>query len=837
MPRVTLANAGGIVNCFAARGRLFTIGTDVKRLRIVLPAILFLSIAVLSITRVDDPDAWTHLALGRDIVQRGGFPTHEPLSFPSAGSQHYYNPEWLFGVLLYLGYVVSGITGVIVLKTLIVCLAFWILWKDSRDEGDPRTETPRHLLVRLGVLLGAVIVVRHRFVERPDILLMVFLAFTIYALNAYLAAGRRYLFVLPVVQVVWANTHPSAIVGLVPFAAVLGGGAVLRVWQTWRPRAVPTAPSWRQLATVAGTLAAVVAAAALNPYTWDALLLPFRIAADLPWFRQEVFELQRPRLGTSPAPFAIAALLGVTLAVYGLLTRSLPIVAVALVLPFVHLGLTAIRFVFLLAVVAAPILARHLNAIGDRCPGAVASRAWQAGASAAAAVGVVAVALVLLHAGPFADTRKVLGVGTNTRYVPEAALAYLDRQGIEGRVFNSFHWGGYIAWRDFPRRAAIIDGRGNVTPELLEEIHFARVYPHHLDRLHASYGIDVAIVDYPSYSGDRVEDIIGPDADAGLASPAWALVYWDDIALVYLRRGSRHAAVIARDEYRHVQPANGAAGIARVRSDPARAPGVLADLERNVREIGSSTAWLLAGYMAPRPEQAVAAFGLVRDPARLFEAYQGQAAAYLQQKDVQSALAAYEHALSEQAAAPVLYNAALACIQAGDDRRAIKYLERARRIDPMLAPVYPVLVAAYRRLGDESSAQALGPDFLAAATRTRVADHVAAAHRLRRSALKQQADAELEAALRLDPRSAAALTAVGFGRLSENRVEEAARALQAAADADPRLAAPRFYLAQIARARGDIATMRVHLNDFIRLSPRSYEAWRARVELSKLPRT
>jgi cytochrome c-type biogenesis protein CcmH/NrfG len=68
-------------------------------------------------------------------------------------------------------------------------------------------------------------------------------------------------------------------------------------------------------------------------------------------------------------------------------------------------------------------------------------------------------------------------------------------------------------------------------------------------------------------------------------------------------------------------------------------------------------------------------------------------------------------------------------------------------------------------------------------------------------------------------------------------VDEAARALQAAVEADPRLPAPRFYLAQIARARGDIASMREHLKEFIRLSPRSYEAWRARVELSKLPRS
>src|SRR5688572_27164504 len=176
MARVTLANAGGIVNCFAGGGRPFRIVTDLKQLCVVALAVLLFSIVVLSITRIEDPDAWTHLALGRDIVQRGGLPTHETLSFPSAGSQHYYNPEWLFGVFLYLAYAASGIAGVIVLKTLIVALAFWILWRDSRDEGDARPQTPRHLLIRLAVLLGAMVVVRHRFVERPDIMLMVFLA-------------------------------------------------------------------------------------------------------------------------------------------------------------------------------------------------------------------------------------------------------------------------------------------------------------------------------------------------------------------------------------------------------------------------------------------------------------------------------------------------------------------------------------------------------------------------------------------------------------------------------------------------------------------------------------
>ena len=72
---------------------------------------------------------------------------------------------------------------------------------------------------------------------------------------------------------------------------------------------------------------------------------------------------------------------------------------------------------------------------------------------------------------------------------------------MTGRLFNAFHFGGYIAWRDFPKRTAIIDGRGYVPRGLKEEIHFARAYPEHLARLQSAYGFEAAVMDYPLYSG------------------------------------------------------------------------------------------------------------------------------------------------------------------------------------------------------------------------------------------------------------------------------------------------------------------------------------------------
>jgi tetratricopeptide (TPR) repeat protein len=802
-------------------------------LRRLVPLLPVVAAFALALTRIDDPDAFTHLALGRDLVQHRGFPATEPFTFVSP-DHPYYNPEWLFDVVLYLGWLAGGTTGVVLLKAAIVAVAVWILWLDSRAWGEPSTDRAPGLLIRAAVLTAVVLMIRHRFVERPDVALMLFLAFTIYALNAYLAAGRRWIFALPLVEVLWTNTHPSVVVGVIPFMAVLVGGAALRVglplvarWWHWRPAGV-LVPTWRQLGVVAAVLGGVLVATVLNPHGLDPLTLPFRLA-DRPWYRQEIFELQPPRPTLWPGPFVMAALL-----LLSLLTTAtrLPVIPGLLALPFVRLGLSAVRFVYLLELVTAPIVARQVLVLAGHARATLERVAIVALAAVATVVAAAAVVSTLAGAGPLIDDRKTPGFGVDARWVPEGALRYLDARAVEGRLFNAFHFGGYIAWRDFPRRVPIIDGRGQVSPSLLEEIHFARVYPRHLERLHAAYGFEAAVVDYPTYSGDAVEDVLGPDADAALASPDWALVYWDDVALVYLRRGGPHAAIVARDEYRHVKPANGPAGVERALADPARAAAMRAELERNVRETSSSIGWLLLGHATPDPEQAIAAFLRVRDPERRFPAYQAAARAAWRQNDYRRATELYDRALAMEPAAVVLYNAGLVRVDAHDDREAVRYLSRAQRTDPNLAAVYPALIAAYRRLGDEPSARDLGPAFLAAATHARVGEQVAEAQRLLAAGKLDDADARLADALKLDATSAPALALQGYVRLAQGRLDEAERAERSALGSDPKYARAEWALAEVARRRGDEAGARRHREAFARLAPRSYDAWQVREELA-----
>ncbi len=799
----------------------------------LLGALVVASSFALAITKIDDPDAWTHLALGREMVTRGGFPPHEPFSFPS-GAMPYYNTEWLFDVGLYLASLGAGFAGVIVLKAAIVGLAAWILWKDSTlpEAGVPERPPSRlQLVLAAAVVLAVMLASRHRFVERPDVALMVFVAVTIYALNAYLATGRRYLYLLPAVQVVWVNVHPSAIVGAVPFLAVLGSGVFLRVLARGRGTEPPGTPSAAQLRTIALVFVAVLAASLLNPYGLDALTLPLRLATT-PWFTQEIGELQPPRFGERPAPFVMVALVTLTLL---LRIRRLPLAPALLVAPFAYLGLSGVRFIFLLAIVAGPVIARNLGALAAGLPGVVAPRLALGGAAAALVVATGVTGLALAGVPPVADPRKVAGLGADERHVPEGALRYLDRIGERGRLFNVFHFGGYLEWRDFPRRAPIIDGRGYVPPGLLEEIHFARVYPHHLERLRGAYGFEVAVVDYPIYSGAGLEEV-APGADAALTSPDWALVYWDDVALVYLRRSGRLAAVIERDGYRRVKPANGAAFLVRTLAEAGAGPAVDAELRRNVRETGSSLGAMLLGFSrleAGADDEAVDAFHRVGPGSARADALQGLALAAWRRGDRRQAVGYYLKVVDASSDATVLYQLGRLSLELGRDREAIRYLERARRQNPRLALVYPALFEGYRRTGGAAERE---PELAAAhgdAVRAGQAEQRARlARELQRAGRSSEAITELTAALQLDPRNARARSDLGYVYFHLGRLDEAQAEQRRALALDPRLAAAHYALAEIDDQRGDRAAARRPFQDFVRLEPRSYLAWRVRQTLA-----
>ena len=90
------------------------------------------------------------------------------------------------------------------------------------------------------------------------------------------------------------------------------------------------------------------------------------------------------------------------------------------------------------------------------------------------------------------------------------------------------------------------------------------------------------------YREDQIRVAGAPPEDPGRSFSAlhfprtqWALVHWGDAAMVFVRRGGAHDALIARDEYRSAQPEDWRYLIARCQAgDEALLRGILMDLKR-----------------------------------------------------------------------------------------------------------------------------------------------------------------------------------------------------------------------------------------------------------------
>ncbi len=802
-------------------------------IRGIFGGLLLASVFALGIIQVEDTDTWTHLALGRDIIQHRGFPATEQFNFPSL-DKPYFNSEWLFDVVFYLAYFLAGIPGVILLKAAVVTLAFFILFQDSLIPRDRPSHRLLDVVTAIVVLFPILLVVRHRFVERPDIALMTFLAFTIYALNAYVYEGKRYLYLLPALQVLWVNMHPSIVVVMVPFGAFVVGGQLQRVLQRRLGIEMPGTPTKSQLQTLAAVFAGVLVAAFLNPYGIGAFLVPFQLTANL-WLMHEIVELQRPGFGELyGAPFIVTGLLGLG---FLLTLRRLSLISVLLVVPFVYLGLSARRFVFLLAIVGAPILARHARLFVGRLKAEWAYRVSLPAGVFAGAVIVAMTGLFLTRVEPFVDPVKISGFGVNYDTCPEGALRYLDRIDGNGKLFNAFRWGGYIVWRDFPNRIPIIDGRGHVAPNLLEDIQRAQISSASLDRLQKKYEFNVAVVEYPLRTevyGDAV-----PNVDLALTSPDWALVYWDDLSMVYLKRTDAFAEIIGRDEYLHVKPANGIPDLRRKLRDKSLIAPIEAELRRNISETRSSTGYMFLGVLYTdlgAYQKVVEALSYVREfPFRshLPNAYLGLGFAYDRLGRTEQAISYYQKAARLNETSNILYSLGLAFEKSGNDREAIRYLERALDRDRHLALAYPPLIRAYRRLGMTERLQGVEAAYRQALAHGRAEEHFRKGVNLYIEKKLHEALAEFQASLEVNPANPDTLNNLGYIYFDLGQLDKALAEQRRALEINPGHANAHYGLALIYRAQGEHAKAREHLEEYLRLEPRGYWSRKAQEMLRR----
>ena len=530
--------------------------------------------------RTSEWDTFFHLALGRELVRQGGFPAEDPFLYPLAGLPAGAQPGWLGSLAIYASWLLGGDAGPVWLVAGVGAALFVLLLRDALD-GEATFVALGWSVLPVALALA---VYRERASARPEMFGNLLLVTTLVALRRHAAGRSRLLLLFPALAILWSSLHPSLPAGLAAVGIfVLVNAALLAARRAWpRLPAEVDGPHALALPALAGA-AGLLAACLLTPGG----AAPLLDAAEL--LRAAILPAEAGRGGEALALVAAAVdelrplsarqwagpfgwLVALAAASFVLSGRTGNAREALTCAAFVGLAASAQRFAATAALVLAPIAARHLRVALDAVP----RRAGPAvrGALAAAAAGGIAAAG--WHALMLPDV--AFGAGPS-RAFPARAVEYLRAIGFEGKAFNTFHFGGYLAWS--LDRKVFQDGRGGLLPA---DAAAALAGPSAYGRfaaLDARHGFDALVVHYPQFTDAAFAALaaLPPGSDWGADRRVWSLVAFDDGGQVYLRRDGAYAAEAARDEFRWARPAN-----ALALPQWGDRAGLHGDLARSLRE-------------------------------------------------------------------------------------------------------------------------------------------------------------------------------------------------------------------------------------------------------------
>jgi hypothetical protein len=465
--------------------------------------------------RLIDSDFWQHLLVGRVMWERGAIPREHLWSWVTYGRPEVL-PSWLFRWMLWPFWSAAGVEGLFAWRWITTLLAFGFAWAAARRMGARGTS------VLVG-LAWCALVYRARSQVRPETLAAVLLAAELWILERAGRGDRRILWWLAPVACLWTNAHVSYFIAFV----VLGVHALgVRIGPS-RAQAPP-------LARYALVGLAMLGASLLNPFGLQQLWQPFDYALHLsrePLFRG-IGELQPVTTSTGWRHGLWLMVAGwPLLALWHSWRRGLDLVELALCALVTAYALPSQRFLGVYAIVAAPFLARDLDAW-------VGARRWPSWTrSAAARAGLAAATCVLIDIPEWRRPLLEPGVGVAMERFPVAASDFMARHGIRGRGFEHFRFVGYQAWRFWPDRSRLpfMDIHQSGSPADRAAFAAAFTDTSTWPALVRRYRLDYVVLDRRQRSGAALLDRV--DAD-----PAWAPVFVDDGSALYARRASLPAA-------------------------------------------------------------------------------------------------------------------------------------------------------------------------------------------------------------------------------------------------------------------------------------------------------
>lgn len=479
---------------------------------------------VLALRPVVDFDTYWQLQSGRYMVETRAFIYRD--TFSLAADAFRLEHCWLHDLLLYGLYVLGGYHLLSLLLAVVIAACIFLLYRWNRQSDvDPTFILPMLTLCVLASLPS--------WALRPQLWTFLFSLLYLYLLHKGRINGwRSWLWLVPV-MLLWANLHAGCVFGLV-LISLFGMGELVRL-----ARRQTDLRSIGQL-VFAGLLAFGVAF--VNPYGWR---IPLgQLIGHLNQYKVQTGAAGIGMLGNMewlPPTFAQVPVFYVIILLWGVLLawrwRRLDPAEVIFFTAFAYLGFGQIRHTTLVSLLAGFYLPLALQQ--------VVLSMWQEAWARRLQALIIGGGSLLLLGGFLAwgVWQGVVGWGESRKELPAAATDFVLEQQLPKNLFNSYDWGGYLMWRLYAAGYLVfVDGRQDSTEHFAAAIAIDDAnsgWQEILDR----YQINTILTRTCFYDTGGPLNLVS----ALSRQRDWALVYRDDVALVYVRRAAASAAQLARE--------------------------------------------------------------------------------------------------------------------------------------------------------------------------------------------------------------------------------------------------------------------------------------------------
>lgn len=487
----------------------------------------------LSSRLLGDASIGWHIRNGERMLQTHSVTRTDSFSV-TMGGHTWYAWEWLYDVVIARIYQGVGLNGVVFFTAAIIALTFALSLHLCLRRG---ADLPVTALL-LALSLGASMI--HLF-ARPHVLSWLFTVIWFQVLDSSDGVnGRRRLWWLPVLMLIWVNIHGGFVVGFVLLGIYILSDTILYYRCQEAGELLVLAARLRVLGIVAGLS---LVASLINPYGYELHIHVYRYLSSR-WLMNHIDEFLSPDFH-GVAQQCFVAILLITIVALAL-SRTKPSLARVFVMLFAtHSGLYASRNLpvssLLLTLIIAPFWTKMLADARDNSQLSLRLRSflsrWQSMTArirdvelgfrghvwplAAVLIGVLA----CLHQGRM-GSQTLMNARFDPGHLPVQATDVIVQRGIRDPIFSQDSWGGYLIYRLYPEKRVFVDDRHDLYGEefLKDYLKSIRVAPE-WEKFLNEKRVNWALLPAKSSLANMLEE-----------TSKWNLIYQDQTAALLERK-------------------------------------------------------------------------------------------------------------------------------------------------------------------------------------------------------------------------------------------------------------------------------------------------------------